>query len=115
MSRWEPAAEAAIARAAARVIEAARAAAPIVSPQAGAVARALGEIEVCGRGWGKVDRPSPFLQPALEPESWDRTYAELGYTWCRPEQEWHRPPECSIEPDGATSPEPDYDGGEPWD
>lgn len=34
------------------------------------------------------------------PGEWDLTYWDCGYSWCRPCEEWHRLPECAIDPDG---------------
>jgi hypothetical protein len=40
----------------------------------------------------------PIEQPA--DDAWHRTYLELGYEWCRPCREYHRPPECAIDEQG---------------
>jgi hypothetical protein len=37
-------------------------------------------------------------------EEWAQTYRDLGYAFCRPHQEWHRPPECAINQNGETVP-----------
>lgn len=34
-------------------------------------------------------------------DPWDQACLDLGYAWCRPCQEWHRPPECWIDQDGT--------------
>jgi hypothetical protein len=39
-----------------------------------------------------------------EGSDWDQTYRDLGYEWCRPCQEWHRPPECPINEAGEPVP-----------
>ena len=33
-------------------------------------------------------------------DSWDAAYITMGYVWCRPHEEWHRPPECAINEQG---------------
>lgn len=35
-----------------------------------------------------------------ERDEWAQTYRDTGYEWCRPCKEWHRPPECWIDPNG---------------
>lgn len=37
-------------------------------------------------------------------DEWTSVYADLGYVWCRPHEEYHRPPECAIRADGSTAP-----------
>ncbi len=44
--------------------------------------------------------------PPLESD-WDQVHRDLGYEWCRPCAEWHRPPECAIDEDGV--PELDWE------
>lgn len=34
-------------------------------------------------------------------DDWGDTYVELGYTWCQPCGEYHRPPRCALRPDGT--------------
>ena len=34
------------------------------------------------------------------PDEWDQTFLDCGYSWCRPCEEWHRPPECSVDEQG---------------
>lgn len=36
-------------------------------------------------------------------DEWGPTMNDLGYTWCRPCVDYHRPPECAIREDGATA------------
>lgn len=36
-------------------------------------------------------------------DDWGQTMIDLGYTWCRPCVEYHRPPECAIREDGSTA------------
>lgn len=33
-------------------------------------------------------------------DEWDETLIEAGYIYCRPHEEWHRPPECAIDQQG---------------
>lgn len=40
-------------------------------------------------------------------DEWHQVYVELGYTWCRPCGEYHRPPECAIDQQGV--PELDWE------
>lgn len=47
-----------------------------------------------------------------EGSDWDQTYHDVGYEWCRPCREWHRPPECDIDEDGRSL---DPSSGRSWD
>lgn len=42
-------------------------------------------------------------QPAPGDDEGGQTMVDLGYTWCRPCREYHRPPECAILQDGSTA------------
>lgn len=33
-------------------------------------------------------------------DEWDQVMIDAGYAWCRPCDEWHRPPECAVALDG---------------
>lgn len=35
-------------------------------------------------------------------DEWSGTFRALGYEWCRPCAEWHRPPECWIDSGGRS-------------
>lgn len=38
-------------------------------------------------------------------DDWDAVFRQVGYEYCRPCREWHRPPECAIDESGV----PDLD------
>jgi hypothetical protein len=44
--------------------------------------------------------PGRMVTAPLGERDWSQSYRDLGYDWCRPCQEWHRPPECAIDQDG---------------
>lgn len=35
-----------------------------------------------------------------EDDEWYQAMVDVGYAWCRPCREYHRPPECCIDQDG---------------
>lgn len=39
-----------------------------------------------------------------EQDEWHQVYLDTGYIWCRPHEEYHRPPECAITQSGETVP-----------
>ena len=43
-------------------------------------------------------------------DPWTITHLAAGYVWCRPHEEWHRPPECAINEQGQAV---DWEG-KPW-
>lgn len=50
---------------------------------------------------------------AVDP--WEQAYRDLGYAWCRPCAEWHRPPECWITDRGVSALDVALDGGRDGD
>ena len=53
---------------------------------------------------------APDADTAGPADDWHQTYVELGYLYCRPCREYHRPPECAINEYGQAL-DPD---GRPW-
>lgn len=58
-------------------------------------------MTVASSCWPEGYRFTPL--PAGE-EEWAGTYRDIGYDWCRPCGEWHRPPECPIDEQGRAVP-----------
>jgi hypothetical protein len=58
-----------------------------------------------------VSGPDPAPPPVQhetgcdgQPGCWCQTYIDFGYIWCRPDEEWHRPPECPVNEAGEPDP-----------
>jgi hypothetical protein len=44
-----------------------------------------------------LQRPQPEEMRQQPGDDWSQTYNDLGYSWCRPCEEYHRLPECVVD------------------